>query len=122
MKRTNERKDYALTWGDLASELEVTTNSKKSAEGIVGRNTEGQNFRRLEIMDKTNQGDNCRKQKTILGDDSPEGEVNLGGHSRDKINPKQKTEYELLDKILDRDRSEEHTSELQSRFDLVCRL
>src|SRR5699024_12827904 len=83
---------------------------------------EGQNFRRLEIMDKTNQVDNCRKQKTILGDDSPEGEVNLGGHSRDKINPKQKTEYELLDKILDRDRSEEHTSELQSRFDLVCRL
>src|SRR5438067_3463298 len=28
----------------------------------------------------------------------------------------------LLEHVLDRPRSEEHTSELQSRFDLVCRL
>ena len=102
MKRTDERKDYALTWGGLVSELVVTTNNKKSAEGIVGSNTEGQNFRRLEFMKETNQGDNCGKQKTTLRDDSPEDEINLGGHSQDKINSKQKTEYELLDKILDR--------------------
>ena len=41
MKRTNERKDYALTWGGLASEIAITINSKNAAEGIVGRNTEG---------------------------------------------------------------------------------
>lgn len=101
MKRIDERKDYALTWGGLASDTVVTTNSKKSAEGIVGRDTEGQNFRRLEFMEQTNQGNNCRKQKTMLRDDSPEGEVNIDGHSQDEINPKQKTKYELMDKILD---------------------
>lgn len=52
-------------------------------------------------MEQTNQGDNCRKQKTMLRDDSPEGEVNLDGHSQDEINPKQKTKYELMDKLLD---------------------
>ena len=101
MKRIDERKDYTLTWGGLVSDTVVTTNSKKSAEGIVGRNTESQNFRRLKFMEQTNQGDNCRKQKTMLRDDSPEGKVNLGGHSQDEIKPKQKTEYELMDKILD---------------------
>src|SRR5699024_11298108 len=31
-------------------------------------------------------------------------------------------DYEILENIIDALRSEEHTSELQSRFDLVCRL
>src|SRR5699024_9458093 len=49
-----------------------------------------------------------------LRKDSQEGEINIGGHSRDKINPKQKTEYELLDKILDRDNMNQAFSKVKA--------
>ncbi len=47
-------KDCALTWGGLTGRWKqrkkpiVTTNCKKSAEAIVVRNNEGQNFRKCE--------------------------------------------------------------------------
>ena len=40
---------------------------------------------------------------------------------RKKVSPLEVTRA-VLDRIEDGPRSEEHTSELQSRFDLVCRL
>ena len=43
MWQIDERKEHALTRGGLTNETVVTTNSEKSAEVIVGGNTEGLN-------------------------------------------------------------------------------
>src|SRR5699024_11609116 len=39
-------------------------------------------------------------------------------YEKDIINEK----YDFIEEVIDEVRSEEHTSELQSRFDIVCRL
>src|SRR5207249_10877142 len=46
----------------------------------------------------------------------------LGNPFLELVEPEEETEVPLAEEAKEDKRSEEHTSELQSRFDLVCRL
>ena len=56
-------------------------------------------------MKETNHDKDCRKSTRLIKDNS-ESENKLAGHSHDKINSKENTKNELIEKILHRNNLE----------------
>ena len=64
-------------------------------------------------MKETNHGKDCRKSTRLIKDNS-ESENKLAGHSHDKINSKENTKNELIEKILHRDNLNEAFKRVKS--------